>query len=459
MNCNKKSLNIQEMLANSKVNTLWNGFRIKNDANELVEFFDNLQNNNDLLLIFKSMERFCSLYGSAYIFFDIDENKRIHLGVYVNNVANQIAKIDGLVEYAGVGVRIITITKTGTQISVKECRTANETQVIPYSGTSIPRKYLPIDTFTITLPEKINELGKPRIIKHNYGVLSMKQILNKNIIDWEFNENVLPDNASVKHLEPIINDCLNYINDEQELNKTRVFGQFSNQDIEKVAKTPKTMESLLALQKAGLVDSTLVDDFYNRIYTPEQKIASSRLFFNTNGGANAIDIMKGDIDIEKLTNGLNVLIETYFNGAGMSYQLGKSSNSASVKSIQEIQAQQRTTYETIKMTNTLRKQQLEEFIERIMIAYGLEPNLYKGRWNIEIISNILNSQDSDIDSIIKLYNSKLITQEEATKRANPNMNENDINAMLGELKVEKEKELVYNNTIDNIAQGNEKEVK
>lgn len=447
----KKSLDIKEMLANSKVNTLWSGFRINNDNEQLNEFFENLQNNNDLLLIFKSMERFCSKEGSAYIFFDIDENKKISVGVYAPNVANQIVKIDGLVEYAGVGVRVISITKTGTQISVKECRTSNQTQVIPYGGTSTPRKYLPIDTFTITLPDKVNELGTPRVVNHNYGVLSMKQILNKNIIDWEFNESVLPDNASVQHLEPIINDCLNYINDEQELNKTRVFGQFSNQDIEKVAKVPKTMESLIGLQKAGLVDSTLVDDFYNRIYTPEQKVANSRLFFNTSGGSNSVDIMKGDLDIEKLTKGLNVLIETYFNGAGMSYSLSSSGNS--VKSIQEIQAQQRTTYETIKMTNTLRKQQIEEFIERIMIAYGLEPKLYKGQWNIEIISNILNAQDSDIENIIKLKQANLISQEVAVKRANPNMNNDDVENMLLEIKQnEKDSALIYNNNV--IEKGN-----
>lgn len=336
------------------------------------------------------------------------------------------------------------MTKTGTQISVKECRTANETQVIPYSGTSTPRQLLPIDTFTIKIPQKINELSKTQVIKHNYGVLSMKQILNKNIIDWEFNEEVLPDNYSVSYLEPIINECLDYIAQEQDFNHTRVFGSFSNQDIEKLVKTPKTMESLRGLQKAGLIDSTMVDDFYERVYTPEQKLASGRWMFNTHGGDNSIEVMQGNLDIEHLTRGLNSLIETYFNGAGLSYALGSNKDSQAVKSIQEVQAQTRTTYETIKMTNTLRKEQLEEFIERIMIAYGLNPQNFKGQWSFEVISNILNSQESDIDNIIKLYNGGLISQEEAIKRANPHMTNNDIDKMFSEIKNSKEKEIMYN---------------
>ena len=443
----RKKIEIKEVFAKTKVNSLWNGYRLETDDVELNKVFDNIKKNNQLLKIFKAQEVQNTIYGSSYAFFDIEENGAIHIGLWDQDNENESAKIDGLVEYAITGRRTLT-EPSGRPVVILECRTENETLIQPLTPAT---KTTLLKRFQIKTPDYVLKKSKKQTIKHNYGVISAKQFLNLNVIDRNVNEMFLPDNANVAFLEPLINRTLNYIYEEQELDKTRVFGQFSQQDLDRMnERNAITNDMIFELRRQGILTG---NEDLDDLYAASAKPAMSRFVWSTPDSGNNIQIQTSNFDLQKLTLGLNALIEVYFELSGLSFSLGKTSQA--VKSKEEVLAQQRTTIETIKTYKALREEDYTDFFNRIIIAVlGKEvaDNL-KGKWSFTIISNVINAENQDIDTISKALASNIISKKQAIQQWNADLTDAEINKLMLELESQETQE--WNKTQDK--QENEEE--
>ncbi len=118
-------------------------------------------------------------------------------------------------------------------------------------------------------------------------------------------------------------------------------------------------------------------------------------------------------------------------------------------------AQQRTTIETIKTYKALREEDYTDFFNRIIIAVlGKEvaDNL-KGKWSFTIISNVINAENQDIDTISKALASNIISKKQAIQQWNADLTDAEINKLMLELESQETQE--WNKTQDK--QENEEE--
>lgn len=435
-------LRLRNLVASYKIKSLWNGYRIHIYDDSLEEFFKNLEDNNNLLHIFKSAERQASVLGSYQMFFDIDKvDKSIKLATYIPNEINQTLKIDGLTEYASVGVRQVSRTKNGVVMAVRECRTANEIQIQPYLGASAKFDKIPVDVFTIKTPQAVLDKLNFGTFKLDYGVLSCKQFLNKEIIDYEVNEFLLSDTYEVRYLEDLLINTFMFMDGETDTNITRVIGQFSNQDIANINKPNQILSQLEGLERTGMIDKTSVEGFAEMIYDPEQSLLNSRGLLSTIGSGNEVVVQHSTLDMKNTAEGYNKLLEIYFLGAGLDFPLKEKKGMGSATQAQ-IKQEARVTHDTIATANYLRTNQIQEFIERIMIAYGIDPLEVRDKWSFQIVSNLINESQHDIENIIKMKADGLVSEEIAITRANTDLDKEALERMIKDIKEENvEKEL------------------
>lgn len=440
-----EKLRLRDWVARTKVKELWTGYRIDcgivEENEELKDFFDNLE-KNDLMKIFKNSERYNSIYGDSLNFFDI-EGEDLKLGTYLPNVLNQTLKIDGIDEYASIGVRQVTATNGGWVVSVKECRTKNELQRVAYGGISGQAEVIPVDVFMIKTPEIIKERAKVGNFPLNYNnVLSAKQFLNKDIVDFENEAYMLPDTYNGQQYEDLIIEMVSYIEDEKEANRTRVFGMFSNQDTIEQGKVKNIQKNLNLLVSAGVLDPT-TEEYYNEMFVNPKELLKNNFFVQTQGGNNRVDVQEGNFDLERQTKGLIEMIGLYFSAAGLDSPLVKTGGA--VKSVSEIKMMVRNSFETIKEANILRTAQIEEFIERMMIAKGIDPLKNKGKWKFNILSGILDEEKESIDAIEKQIEKELLSRKTAIGNINKEWNEDRVEE---ELKLIIEEKKVFNDKIE-----------
>ncbi len=424
-------LDVRFMLANCKAQILYSGFSFEwdeQDAN-LTNFFNVLQNHNDWLKILHTTEIQNSVYGKSYLFFDMLAGSIPKIGVYEYNSQNQCLKIDGENQVYIQGSRVLMSGANGIKTKIWEFRTPNSTKRIIQAGSTFTDT-IPVGIGgTIKTPEIVkNYIKNNEIVVNDFTAMTAMELLNKNYIDlgWNNEEQKLADDYSAQDLRDLINRKLNWIDSEMDLNHTRVIGMFDNQSINQ-------MESAYNAKRKS-----------NPWATEEnfgQSVIRNKLILQSRGTDADVEVQETNLNVESYINGLNKLIELYFQASGLDYGLTLGSGQ---KTVAEVQTTYKRTYETIKATNQLRTKQLTKFIENIMIACKLNPTEYKGKWKVKIISEILNDNLQSPDTVLNLYNNRLMTEKHAIQTLNPNFNSYEVSAYIEELEQEKQKEQELN---------------
>lgn len=448
-----EDLDVREMLARQKTNTLWTNYRLDTENEELKVVFDNIKKNNDLLLLFKGAERYLSKDGKIYFCWDIWEpneigNKERQISVFYAfpSERNQTMRYFQQKEYAGICEIQPTTNDSGIYQRFIQLRTLNETQTKPIAlGFG---KQIPIDIFFFKTPKFLNYwnncIKAPR--KHNYGVLSIKEMLNINIIDFgKRSESALCDDYPVQHLREMINGMLVFYKKEMNKNQTKWVGEFASyQDFYK--ESPKGAQALYAMNKMGqgVINKSLAQRYLDMVDDSKQPtILEDDYILNLRNANSKIDKMQSTFDGEAIARALTSLLEIYFNGAGYDYSVQSLSGQKQYTSTSEIQTQNRRTTESIKMTIVLRQNQYKEIIENIIDAWFGEVGYhekFENEWEFKVISNIVNEEAYSVDKIVVMKDNGLISNDLAIEKANKDLSEGDITKLKEEIAQEQKEQ-------------------
>lgn len=474
----EEDVDVREMLARQKTNTLWTNYRLDTEDEELKVVFDNLKKHNDLLLLFKGAERFLSKDGKIYFCWDIwnkgeigNSEKQISVFYAFPSSRNQTMRYFQQKEYAGVCEIQPTTNDSGIYQRFIQLRTINQTETKPISIGFVNQ--IPIDIFWFQTPKFLsywnNISNKTRT--HNYGVLSIKELLNINIIDYGRNsEQNLSDDYPVAHLREMINGMLVFYKKELNKNQTKWVGEFGSfQDFYK--EKPKSAQAFYALQKLGNgnINKNVAQKYVDMIDPNRQPtILEDDYIINLRSSNAKVDKMQSTFDGEAIARAITSLLEIYFNGAGYDYSVQSLSGQAQYTSTSEIQTQNRRTTESIKMTIVLRQNQYKEIFENIIDAWFGEVGYHKkfeNKWEFKVISNIVNEEAYSVEKIVLMKENGLISNDLAIEKANKDLSEGDITKLKEEIKKEEkekeEKEIrefeMVNNSSENRLLGSDNE--
>jgi hypothetical protein len=79
-------------------------------------------------------------------------------------------------------------------------------------------------------------------------------------------------------------------------------------------------------------------------------ISTSRTFINTVGSSNKVEVSHSNLKMKEIMDGYNSILENYYNGCGLDYNLAQGSNT-NQKTTSEVKTNNQRTYETIKTAN------------------------------------------------------------------------------------------------------------
>lgn len=446
-----EGIDVREMLARQKVNIMFSNFRLDTEDKKLKEIFDNIKKNNDLMQLMKGMERYLSKDGKAYLVFDVFEKGeygyvektiKLMMGVPYEG-RNQTVRQFQQKEWVGTVVIQTTSTKQGMRQKVYQCRTFNETQNVVLDS-ALPRDGLPLDVFYVKTPDFLIPYMEPHTRVHNYGVLSMKEMLNKNIVDFaDENDIYLTDDYPVSYLREVINSYLVFMKEEQKKNGTKwagTFGSFADM----FQKSPDIATFAYASKNGGKLNATEVQRLIEQNRQDKSILENDYIMkLNTGGDTKLVEKMQSTFSMEDMMRGLCSLLEIYFNGAGFDYSVQTMSGATQYTSSSEIQTQNRRTTETIKECILLRQEQFTEMINKIIDAYEGKVDAHKkyiDKWDFKIISNIVNEEAYSVEKIVTMLENGLISRELAIEKANKDLNATDLQDLIKQIEKEQAEE-------------------
>lgn len=427
-----EKLNIQNWLAQAKAKILISSVKFTYNENDvaLKQFFTMLEQHNDFEKILWSTEILNSIYGKSYVYFDLLSNKIPKIGIYEHNTGNSCLRIDGLTPIFVKGSRVVLSGHNGIQAKTWEYRTSKTIKRLLQSGASFGDSIPLGEAGSISTPDIVKELLKIGSTDLDFNAMSAMEILNKDIVDFLNNndDNIFSDDYNVKHLREYINNAYQWGLQELMTNHTRIIGDFSNQDLVDMEDGAKS--------KHNWGQETFGDEFLRKA-----------LFVKTRGNEARVEVQTTNLSLEQQVQGLNKVIELYFQGCGLDSALVL--DSTGQKTVAEVQTTYKTTFETIKKTNQLRTKQWTYFVENIMTAYGLKPSDFKGKWKFEIVSEILNDKMNNPETILLLHDNRLMTTKIALSKLYKDFSKQQIEELEKQLLEEKQ-----NETNEESAQGN-----
>ncbi|MGL4616934.1 MAG: hypothetical protein ACRCUM_01730 [Mycoplasmoidaceae bacterium] len=437
-----EELDVLEMLARQKINIMYSDIFLETENPKLKELFDNIKKNNNLKKFLKGMERYLSKDGKAFFVWDIFEegeygyNERtVKLMMAVpNNPKNQTLRAFQQKEYAGTCLLQTTTTRNGLRQLVYQCRTPNETQNLPWD-TAVPQNGLPLDNFMISTPAFLNPYMVKHTRVHNYGHPSLREIYNKNAIDFnDQNDYLQPDAYPVMYLRETINSYLVWIKEEQKKNGTKWVGTF-----ESGAEMWQRNHGEASFNYNG-VNSQLAQSIYEEQNKKRSILEDSYVMMLATGGLHSnVDKIQSTFDMEKNTRGLGSLLEIFFNGAGFDWSIQSLSGSSQYASTTEIQSDNRRTCETIKEAILLRQEQHTEIFNNIIDAWFGKIDAYKefeGQWDYKIISNIVNEEAYSIEKLSLMLENGLISKKLAIQKANKDLTPSQLKELMEDIEKE-----------------------
>ncbi|MGL4616609.1 MAG: hypothetical protein ACRCUM_00060 [Mycoplasmoidaceae bacterium] len=442
-----ENFDVREMLARQKINIMYSNTSLNTKNEKLKEVFDNIKKNNNFNQLLKGMERYLSKDGKAYFVWDIFEEgefgyeeRTIKLMMALPyEDRNQTLREYQQKEYAGTCVLQTTTTKQGLVQRVYQCRTPNETHSIMWNS-AIPENEIPLDNFLITTPEFLKPYQKENIRVHNYNVLSMTEVYNKNALDFgDGNDYLQPDDYPVSYLREVINSYLVWIKEEQKKNGTKIIGTFSS--YEDMFKKPLNAASFnyMSSGNSGISNSE-AQRILQQMNNQKSILEDSFVMFLQNGGnPNTIEKLQSTFSMEDNTRGLGSLFELYFNGAGFDYSVQTMSGASQYTSTSEISTNTRRTTETVKEAILLRQEQYTNIINNIIDAWFKKVDAHKefeGQWEFKIISNLVNEEAYSVEKIIMLKDNGLISNRLAIEKANKDLSALDLEELIKEIEKE-----------------------
>lgn len=439
-------VDVQEMLARQKQNTLWSNFTLTTDNEQLQELFDAVEKYNNLTLLFKGMERYLSKDGKVSLVWDIftpeefGTNERVPI-LYMGKQSrqNQTMRFAQQKEFAGIVEIEATANQQGIKQVVRQLRTNDQTQQIVLINAVSDN--IPIDIFLMKTPKFLKLFQQSGIRNHNYGVLSVKEILNKSIVDFNGDQDAfLVDDYPVSHLRNMINGMLVFYKKEQVKNSTKWVGKFgSYQDMFK----PQSPEAKVLNLINGQHNKDILKQLANR-QSYEKTILEDDYILPTTGSQMQVDKIQSTFDGEQISRAITSLLEIYFNGAGMDFSMQSMSGASQYTNNAGIQTQNRRTTETIKECIVLREKQYGDCLKDLIDAWFGKVGKHKefdGQWQFKILSNIVNEEQYSTEKIVLMQENGLISKKVAIQKANKDMSKWELDKMISDIeKEEKERE-------------------
>ena len=416
-----ETIDIKNWVAETMTKILISGvsFDFDETEGELKSFFSLLESNIEWKKLLWTCEMRQQLDGKAYISFDWINGLWPQVNVAESNPQNMAVKFNG---NETIAVSFYRTVLSGGALKSYVCETrTREKKYITQLGGGYREFFETNQGLMLKTPQIVLDSLKRQETDLNYnGAMSAFELLNKEFYDYGLigNEFKLSIGYNGRHLIPLMDDYLNWLINELKTNRTRIIGNFPAQDI--------------TINNANKEITNL-------------DIIKSNLILRSNGVDAGVEIQNENLRFYEYLEALEKLWGQYFQICGLDLGLALGSGQ---KSVAEVQTNYKTTYETIKNLNVFRTKQWNKIIREMMIAFGIDASKYEGKWTIRIISEILNNDLSNPETVMALYNNRLMTKQHAIQTLNSSASKAEIDKIIAEL--EKEEEIDKQKNAENL---------
>lgn len=482
-------VDIPELLSRRVVDTTINKivFRIKedfeNDKENIMwrEFVSDLYEYNDLERIHKSDTKFKSKYGKSIVGFDIWKKKPIIWFGDANVGNNQAIRINGMKQYANITMRTYSTINGGTPILRNQIVATNKTISYLFQGgfgveikdakqieeinkdknklEEQKKFWIPINWANLSVPQYIVDNFRVGTFRHNYGVLPVVEMLNKDFLDNDIYAFELDGNGSsdimysdwypASDLIDLYNGFLQFFGGELVLDHTRIIGMFSQQDINNLTQKHNEKFSSRFKSLIGRLSFNQEEELSN-----ESELVKKKLILRSLGGeGSSIEKMQTTLRGLEHVDTLDKLNAYIFKVSGYSW------DSESIKTYENVSQTMNSTkgvYETTKEKISLFERQWTDFYSKIAFAWfkkngkpfsSLEQckKEFKEKVEFQIVSNVLQQENNDYQKVVELSSSGLISKEKAIKDLNPELSNFEVQEELSRIEEQDKKENEFNN--------------
>ena len=428
-------LNLQELVAKRAANQLWgNGFNLASENEAIQKKIDILVSNNDFFSLGYSAEKTLSAYGVVILTIDISKT-----GIPIVSIAqpfgqSRVSRLNWDVTSADTWVRM------------------NQNDNSPYLHTTylpnkITRQFVDSNNTVITAGNTADLFKKYHLKETettNYGFIPVEFFQNlpkKNFFGDSNIGSYYPDNTAVKNLQNFIQELWAWLIHEMRFNRTRFFGQMSQQELFKLADRTRPLDPWTSINNADLVRQ-LVSDAWIQTNLGIAGATAGR----------TLEILVAQPQFNEAIKTLDWAISTYFIGCGYSKE-----NEGSVQQTAfESTVKQSDDIETTRMKRTLRQRQFNRLIKKVLIAMcdeKTEKELIKailaGNFSFEIKENNIIDRDKEIAQQQQLLALGLTTKKRAIQKLF-GVNEKEAEEMLKDI----ENEMANDKTIQDLANMN-----
>ncbi len=347
-------INLQEIIANHGSKLLWgNGYTLTSEHEEYKRAIEKLKEWNNLDSLFYQDCHIKSGYGYSITQIDRTKTGRIVLTFAQPYAQSRVARVLETEYSASTWSRI---QYDDQSIFVKTTYTPN--QII---------RYFTSDTVTLDgLQEKISkDLQLPLIENHNLGIIPVKFMQNlpkKNFFGGVIGD-YYPDMTPIKGLQKLLNHTFEIIWKELEYNRTRVFADITEQEINQ--------------SKSAFEFKKLFDDFI---------LQTNLKSYGNSSGTLPIAIIQGNPVLDKYADFIQFIIDKAFEGSGYS----PVNDTTSQKTEAEVLITNSRDMETTRIKRTLNQSDWNEIFQRCFILMGLDGD--KSKWTFEIKENTITDR-------------------------------------------------------------------
>ena len=443
-----------EQLARRKRDLLYTSFEFVSDTPELIELFNKIQEDNDLLYFLKANEIQLVKFGTCFIKFEItkfEEETKILLLTAIPSTFNSVAKINNnfKLEFQGVGLFEYTATITGSSLMCIQNFTKDEWVNIPWFNNAVGNVMFN-EFFSFKTPDYLLDYNKYFKVRNaTNGQLPITQLVNMELPVYHcYTDAELAEAKQIYNLQQSEHPELN--NDMWLYYLKFTDWWVCRQLLNVYNYVPNWMSWELITNQTkiiGNVDFTsltrIMQQFNNNnlAVNPELIAILARQFIKSdlaNPNSN-ISLLQGGFDGNNAIMFLNSFNQYLFSlcGYGTTTPIQSSYNETVAKT-KQLDNELAT---TIRHYKSLREEQYKRFFDRIVLS------VYPGRkdllqqYNFLIQSNTLQDTLDDVDRITQMRDYGLIDFDSAVSALNRDKSNLQLDMMKQKLQQEKQAEL------------------
>ena len=347
-------INLSEIIANHASKLLWgNGYNLTSEDPLYKKAIEKLKQWNNLDALFYQDCHIKSIYGYSIVQIDRTKTGRISLNFAQPYAQSRVARVLETEQGASTWSRL---QYDDQSIYVKTTYTQNQI-----------KRYFTSEMVTLDgLQEKISkDLELPLVENHNLGIVPVKFMQNlpkKNFFGGVIGD-YYPDMTPIKSLQRLLDHTFKMIWKELEYNRTRVFLDLSETQINKLA-TAYEMKKLLG-------DFILQANLRN---------------VGSTGSTPPIAVVQGNPVLDRYAEFIQFIIDKAFEGAGYS----PVNETTSQKTEAEVLITNSRDMETTRIKRTLNQSDWSDIFQRCFILMGLDGD--KSKWSFEIKENTITDR-------------------------------------------------------------------